>query len=237
MKFIVVEGSAEVRDSLCYALLTFGIKAVPVAGRSEALETVRSDARIEGAIIDIDSRQVEGMQLIQELRGAEDLRRVRIVVHTVRSSRDLVVGMVEQGVVGYLLKPYNEGELPRKFRPIYERLVDHNTQRRHIRVRPDPEELLRLHFRLPGQRGLISGRIVDISVGGLAAELFHPPAATAIVPGLRIPSVQFTMAGKQFGPAAVVVLYKQGILALRFLSLPPGEQTALAKYVFKRISA
>ncbi len=235
MTYLVVEGSPEVRSSLCYVLLSFGIKGLPASGRREALDILASQAGLEGAIIDIDSREAEGPELIRQMRESEALSKVKLIVHTVQSSKELVEQMVEAGVAGYLLKPYKEDQIYAKLKKVLDRTLSHDSQRRHIRVKPDPDELLRLHFRLPGLPGMISGRIVDISVGGVAVELFNPPPQEALKPLTQIPSVQFSLLRKQFAPPGKVVLFKENLLALRFDFLTNAEKTALARYVFKRI--
>jgi DNA-binding response OmpR family regulator len=171
------------------------------------------------------------------MRESETLRNVKIIVHTIQASKELVVRMVEDGVAGYLLKPYKEDQIYGKLKKVLDRTLSHDSQRRHIRVKPDPDELLRLSFRLPGLPGMISGRVVDISVGGVAVELFNPPLEEALKPQTQIPSIQFTLLRKQFAPPGKVVLFKENLLALRFDFLTSAERTALARYVFNRIAS
>jgi DNA-binding response OmpR family regulator len=237
MTYLVVEGSPAVRSSLCYVLLSFGIKGLPASSRREAMDILGSQADVEGLIVDIDTREVEGLELIRQMRESESLQKVKVIVHTVQSSKELVAQMVEAGVAGYLLKPYKEGQIYAKLKKVLDRTLSHDSQRRHIRVKPDPDELLRLHFRLPGLPGMISGRIVDISVGGVAVELFNPPPQEALKPLTQIPGIQFSLLRKQFAPPGKVVLFKENLLALRFDFLTTAEKTALARYVFKRIAS
>jgi DNA-binding response OmpR family regulator len=237
MTYLVVEGSATIRTSLCYVLLSFGIKGLPASSRREALDILGSQAGVEGAIVDIDTREVEGPELIRQMRESEALQKVKVIVHTVQSSKELVAQMVEAGVAGYLLKPYKENQIYAKLKKVLDRTLSHDSQRKHIRVKPDPDELLRLHFRLPGLSGMISGRVVDISVGGVAVELFNPPPQEALKPLTQIPSIQFTLLRKQFAPPGKVVLFRENLLALRFDFLTTAEKTALARYVFNRIAS
>ena len=236
MKFLVAEAVPTVRESLCYVLLSLGIKSTPVGTRQEALEALQADSEISGAIVDIDSREIEGVALVQQLRETEPQRGLRIIVHTVQSSKDLVVKMVELGVVGYLLKPYREEAAFGKLRKVLAGSATHNAQRKHIRVKPDPEELLRLHFKLPDHGQMISGKVVDISVGGVAVDLFNPPPAQVLAPGTQIPAIGFTLMRQTFKPPGKVVLYKENLLALRFDYLTAAEKSALSKYVFKRLA-
>ena len=84
---------------------------------------------------------------------------------------------------------------------------------------------------------MISGKVVDISVGGVAVELFNPPAPNVLTPGAAIPSIQFTLNRKSFAPPGKVILLKEQLLALRFDYLSAAEKSALSKYVFKRLTS
>lgn len=237
MDYLVAEAAANIRESLCYVLLSFGVKGVPVANKQEALQALQNEKEIGGAIIDLDSKEVDGINLIADLRAQESTQHLTVIVHTVQSSKELVDKMMEYGVIGYLLKPYVQKEIASKLKKVLDRGVDHNAQRKHIRVRPDPNELLRLHFKLPRQSSLISGRVVDISVGGVAVELFNPPAPGVLTPGTSIPNIQFTLNRKAFAPPGKVILFKEQLLALRFDYLSAIEKSTLSKYVFKRLTS
>lgn len=236
MDYLVVEPTPSIRESLCLVLLSLGIKGVPAANREEALKILAGGREIAGAIIDLDGKEVGGLELIQELRASEATRGIRVIVHTVQASKELVARMMELCVVGYLLKPYNEKQTAAKLSKALARGEAHNSQRKHIRVRPDPDELLRLHFKLPSHPALLSGKVVDISIGGAAVELFNPPPPDVLRPGTQIPAIQFTLNRKPFSPPGKVIMSKEQLLALRFDFLTPTETSALSKYVFKRLT-
>jgi hypothetical protein len=160
-----------------------------------------------------------------------------VIVHTVQSSKELVMHMVELGVAGYLLKPYSPDTAKAKLAAIFSKLATHNSQRKHIRVRPDPGELARVSFRVSPRSPLVSGRIVDISLGGIAVELFNPVAPEALPIGAVVQRLEFTLAGKELAPSGSVVLYKSKVLALRFDLMSPADKKALERYIFKSISS
>jgi CheY-like chemotaxis protein len=236
MVCLVVEGTPAVRESLCYVLLSLGIKGVPAANRQEALDTLQAQSEINVAIVDLDSREVQGEALLRDLQESGRLRAPHIIVQSVQSNRELVERMMEYGVAGFLLKPYQDKEIYEKLRKVLERCQVANERRRHIRVKPDPDELLRLHFKLAGSRALISGKIIDISVGGVAVELLNPPPPGALKPGVQIPAIQFTLDRRQFAPPGKVVLFREKLLAMHFDYLTLAERSSLARYVFKRVA-
>jgi two-component system, chemotaxis family, chemotaxis protein CheY len=235
--YLVVEGSQSVREALCFLLLSFGIRGLPAAGRASALALVREHADITGAIVDIDNQDVEGAGLIAELRGNPATRGLPIIVHTIQSGRDFVMKMIESGIAGYLLKPFTADAARARLAGILSKLADHDTQRMHIRVKPDAGELIRVHFRLSGHSAMISGRMRDVSLGGMAVELFNPPEPAFLAAGTRIGKLQFSLGPRELSPVAAVVLFKSGVLALRFEGLAGADKSALERYIFKRISS
>jgi two-component system chemotaxis response regulator CheY len=235
--FLVVESSPSTRESLCYVLLSFGIKGLPAASRAAAWEAVGATPAIEGAIIDIDNRDVEGIRLVSELREDPRTRELPLIVHTAQSGKDFVLRMIESGVAGYLLKPYNPDMVREKLTAILGKLAGHHSQRKHIRVQPDPDDLTRAHFRLDGHPSLISGRIVDVSLGGIAIELLSPPPVGLLDSGRRIGKLEFSLGGREIAPPAIVVLIKSRLLALRFEGIGPADKKSLERYIFKKISS
>jgi two-component system chemotaxis response regulator CheY len=235
--FLVVESSQTVRESLCYVLLAFGVRGVPLANRKGALEALGKGGAVDGAIVDIDNKDVDGIQLITDLKGSDPTRGMSVIVHTVQTSKDTVMRMVDMGVAGYLLKPFDADTAKTKLAAIFSKLATHNSQRRHIRIRPNPDELARVSFRIGRSKQITSGRIVDISLGGMAAELLNPPEGDSIAPGTPVSRMEISLAGKVLGPSASVVLYKLKVLAVRFDILNPSDKKALERYIFKSISS
>jgi two-component system chemotaxis response regulator CheY len=235
--FLVVESSLTVRESLCYVLLSFGIRGVPLSNRAAANEALQSGEKADGAIIDIDNKDVDGVALIGEMKGSDATKGLSIIVHTVQTSKDVVMRMVDLGVAGYLLKPFDPDSAKAKLATIFSKLATHNSQRRHIRVRPEPDELARVSFRLGKPPALLSGRIVDISLGGFAAELFNAPETNPPMPGAPLSKMEISLAGKVLTPSASTVLYKSRVLATKFDILTPSDKKTLERYIFKRISS
>jgi two-component system, chemotaxis family, chemotaxis protein CheY len=235
--FLVVESALPVRESLCYVLLSFGIKGIPAENRAAANGILAGKDPVEGAIIDIDNKDVDGIALITELKENERTRGMTVIVHTIQTSKDFVMRMVDLGVAGYLLKPFNPDTTKVKLAAIFSKLATHNSQRKHIRVKPDTDELARVSFRLSTSSSLISGRIVDISLGGMATELFNPPAGEPFGAEVSLTHMQIVIGGRELTPSASVVMYKLKVLAVRFEILSPADKKALERYIFKSISS
>ena len=234
--YIVVDESKTIRESICLILISFGIKGIPAASNKEVISVISQNPQIIGAIIDIDDKELGGTELIKILKKDEKTRSLKIIAHTVQTNKKFVLSMIELGVAGYLLKPFNEANAPMKIKKILDRLETHNVERKHIRVKPEQNELLRVHFRIQGYPTLISGKVIDISMGGVAVTLFNPPEEEILKAGTRITQINFTLDSNPLSPSGEIVLLKGKTLALRFLPLNNFDETNLAKYIFRHIS-
>lgn len=94
-----------------------------------------------------------------------------------------------------------------------------------------------MSFRIGRSTQLTSGRIVDISLGGMAAELFNPPENDVITQGTQLSRMEISLAGKVLTPSASVVIFKSKVLAVRFDIINPADKKALERYIFKSISS
>jgi CheY-like chemotaxis protein len=237
VKFLVVEGSATAREAISRALLPRGIKGLPVANRLAAWEALRADTSIQGAVVDVDDRAAEGVRLVEEIKADESTRGVSVIVHTAQANRAFVMRLIETGAAGFLLGAFTAQTGPERLDRALARLSGHDRQRRHIRVRPDPGEMVRVSFRAPGGTALLSGLVVDISLGGMAVELLNPTPGGPLSPGMRVPRFDIALTGRGLSPAGAVVTSQGRTLAVRFDALGDEDTTALERYIFKRISA
>jgi hypothetical protein len=195
------------------------------------------DSAIAGMIIDIDDPGGGGIRLVEELTAESRRARTAVVVVTRQTGRTFVQAMIQRGIAGYLLKPLTSASGLARLAHTLVRLAEHHKERRHIRVRPDPDELARVSFRLPGAKMLLSGKVLDISLGGMAAELLGPSAADRLAPGMRIPSMRIALSPREIVASGIVVSARGRTVAVRWDNLPAPERGALGRYIYKRMAA
>jgi DNA-binding response OmpR family regulator len=236
VNFLVLEGSAAVRDSLCRILLSFGIKGIPASSRAEAKDILSRNTDIQGALVDIDNMDVGGAAFIQDMTGSCGAPPLKLIVHTAQTNKESVRRMLECGVVGYLLRPFEERSAAAKLKVIVDRVADHNAERKHIRVQPAPDELIRVCFRLSPQAGLLAGKVVDISLGGMAIDLFRMPEGEALAAGTRIDGFELNLLHRQLKPSGTVVACRGKTLAIRFEPLSVRDKPVLESYILQRSS-
>lgn len=233
MSCVVLEPAVPIRQSLLTVLTALGVRGLPASTVPEAENAIRSADDVEAIIIDTDTPALGGMELAARLRAAPETRAIRVVAHSGQSSREFIVQLADLGAAGYLPRGSTEAQAAERLKQVLTRAPDHEGERRYPRVRPDPNELLRVHFRLSGHKGIVSGRIVDISMGGLSVELFNPPPPIRMQPGRIIPSLEFALGRSTFATPGILVTFRAKFCAIRFDNMSSAAKDTLARYIYR----
>jgi hypothetical protein len=145
--------------------------------------------------------------------------------------------MTQLGVLGLLLKPFDQGETAHQLKNILSKIYFPGTEKRHhIRIRPDPGDLVRVHFKLKLYPHLVYGKILDISIAGMAVDLLKPPPRAFLTEGSFIPHLLFSLDCKQINASGIIKVERGKIIIINFYHLKPRVKNIIAGYIFKRIS-
>jgi c-di-GMP-binding flagellar brake protein YcgR len=109
-------------------------------------------------------------------------------------------------------------------------------KREHIRVRPDPEELLRASVRLENQDRIFGVRILDLSLGGAATELLTPASIDEFTSGQRVADFTTALLGRDFHASGTILKRRERLLVVRFGELSDQDTVTLSRYIFSRMS-
>lgn len=234
MSCLVLEPAPPARVALVTQLKALGMKAVPAANADEAEAALRSNPDIGAAVVDTDTPGIGGMELVNRLRRDPKTQHIRVVVHSQQSGREFILQLAELGAAGYLPRGSTPQIMQERLKQALSRSEEHESERQHLRVRPDPNDLLRIHFRLSGHKGIVSGRIVDVSMGGIGVDLFNPPPAIRMQPGRAIPTLEFTLGSRNISTPGVLVAFRGKFCAIRFDNMSSAVKDLLARYIYRQ---
>ncbi|MBN2531536.1 MAG: response regulator [Spirochaetales bacterium] len=237
MDTIVLEHSLKLGKDISLLLLTFGIKGLPVCTLHEALEAIKRFDTIKFCIIDIDNKSTEGVRFIQEIRQDEHYKDLKIIVHTIQKINQIQSKMAQFGVLGLLSKPFEPAKTSNQIKQILSKIYFPGAEKRHhIRIRPDPDDLIRVHFKLKLYPALVYGKILDISITSMAIELLKSPPRAFLKEGTYIPRLLFSLDYKQISASGIIKLERGKIIIINFHQLVSRAKNTIAGYIFKRIS-
>lgn len=236
MVLIIVEKSIDIAHEFSYMLLSFGIKSILVANREEALNHIENHQEINLAIIDIDNKNVEGIQLIETLQDNSS-RDFRFIIHSAVPIEELPEKINNQNIIGYIPKPFDYKRVESSLKIIFSSInfpdID---KRKHIRIIPDKDDLLRLQCKFKGYSHLLCGRILNLSLGGAAVELFKQSDTDFITEGTPVPVIEFSINCNLVSATGTVFIKKGKIIIIHFNAMERETRNILAKYILKRIS-
>ena len=111
MKVLVAEDDSTSR-TLLYAVLTKkGYEVIAVENGADALEALQKEAHPPIAILDWMMPQMDGVNVIKNLRKAERSQPVYIIMLTTKHSKSDIITALQSGANDYLAKPFDIGEL------------------------------------------------------------------------------------------------------------------------------
>jgi CheY-like chemotaxis protein len=236
MEALIIENSMPFSKALCYKLLFFGIRGICVASIEDAFSKLDKHPDLELFFIDMDNKEINGNDILASIRKKR--KKSQIVLDTNQPSGEVNRDQAKQGIKGILPKTFSEENMNKCLGPIISRIeFPADEKRKHIRIKPDPNELLRISFKILDHQGLLSGKILNISMGGVAIELLNPPRENVLKEGIFVYNVQFTLNFKPVNLKGQVVLFKENIAALRFLPYDGGSTRTIAEYILGKMNA
>ena len=123
IKVMVVDDQASMRAMIRRALQDFGFKDVrDKASGPEALSAVRSD-RVHLIISDFNMPEMDGLQLLEQVRGDPVIGKTVFIMLTGSSDRELVQKAAALGVNNYLVKPFAPAVLKEKIERVFGELT------------------------------------------------------------------------------------------------------------------
>jgi CheY-like chemotaxis protein len=103
-KVVVVEDTEVVRALIVAYLRPYGCKVVEARNGIEGLSVIRAE-QPDLVLLDISMPEMSGDDLLKLLRADAATRSIPVVMTTAQAAKDVVSGVVQQGVSAYLVKP------------------------------------------------------------------------------------------------------------------------------------
>lgn len=107
---LAVDDSTSMRRMVNLTLAGAGYEVVQAADGVEALEYARRN-RADLVLTDVNMPRMDGITLVRELRALPDYRYTPMLVLTTESSQEKKVQGKQAGATGWLVKPFEPGQL------------------------------------------------------------------------------------------------------------------------------
>lgn len=124
MKILIVDDSISARKIIFRALHELGIKKIFEAKEGqEALRILEKVPDMDLIFVDWEMPVMDGVAFIEKVRSLPSFKRLKIVMTTVKSSKEDVIRALEAGADHYIAKPFSDKTLIPKIKPFISSLA------------------------------------------------------------------------------------------------------------------
>jgi len=115
LKFLIVDDSPTMRRIVFNTLKRLGYNDIEEAEHgAEAFDKLKIVPGINFVVTDWNMPIMDGLQLVQEIRGSADFKSLPILMVTTRSVKDDIIEAMKAGVNNYIVKPFTPEVLKAK---------------------------------------------------------------------------------------------------------------------------
>lgn len=114
MKAIVIDDSRAVRTLLGNILREIGYEVTEAGHGREALERLGEIGRADLALVDWNMPEMDGYEFVRAVRADRANDDLCLIMVTTESEKEKVVGALNAGADGYLIKPFSKSSIIEK---------------------------------------------------------------------------------------------------------------------------
>lgn len=234
MRILILDSNSQIRDGFIMNLIPAGYEVVTIKENKEILTTLAKKP-FNIAIIEVYEEDLTTIQIIKIMRTDKRYENIKIIVHVLNPSKQFVIDMIKLGIVGYLLKPFNEKEIVQRLSLILERACVDMPERKYVRVKPLPTENISIAFRSPVTHKVISGKATDISASGLAFNITSEVSDEEVQIKQVINNFQVQIGSSRTSMTAVVIVRKGTACTVLFKKISDFDLNTLCRYIYERL--
>ena len=114
LRFLVVDDFSTMRRIVCNRLKDGGFTQSEEAEDGQAALVKLRNGRFDFVISDIDMPNLDGMQLLAEIKKDGQLKHIPVLMLTAEARKEDILQAAQLGAAGYVLKPFTKAVLEEK---------------------------------------------------------------------------------------------------------------------------
>ena len=159
-------------DVLSNILLHNGIFNIKCFNYNEVIKAIENN-KFDFIVIDFDFGDENGFNLANFIKENEKYKSIYIIGTSFNAKESFIKELQKYNLVYFFIKPIQEDIFQEKIEKLILKFKEHLPQRKHIRIKPSEEDIIRVNFKLKKTTKRISGKVIDLSLGGLGIELYN----------------------------------------------------------------
>ena len=191
--------------------------------------------KVDFLFLDLDFSDNAGFNFLDELKNDDKNSSLYIIGTSFNTNEKFIKQLQKYNIISFIVKPFSPDTVKEKMGKIFEKFKEHIPERKFIRVKPDPDEMLRLSFQLKNKK-LITAKIVDISLGGLACELYISYENEGLASGIFLEHIVFKVGDREIDVDSLIVNKKDKLIAFKFTHFYGHSYENLTRYIMKKLT-
>jgi response regulator RpfG family c-di-GMP phosphodiesterase len=215
-------------------MLNMGIISFNSDTPDAALNILKNN-KIDFIFVDFDFANNISFELMDKIKADTSLSNIFVIGTSFNSNEKFIKQLQKYYIISYMVKPLSADNIRDKIQKIVLKFKDHFPQRKHVRVDPTEDELVRISFQLKKGKN-ISAKVLNISLGGLACEMYTNLESEELEPGNLIQPIIFEVGNREIEVDAKIISKKDRFIAVKFTKFFKNSYESLTKYIMKKLS-
>jgi response regulator RpfG family c-di-GMP phosphodiesterase len=215
-------------------LLNMGIVAY-IAESIDAVESILANNTIDFLFLDFDFANNASFILLDSIKKNEKYSKMFVIGTSINSNANFIKQIQKYFLISFMVKPLTPEILKDKFQNIIYKFKNHFPERQHVRVEPAEDELMRISFQLKDQK-FLSAKVVNVSLGGVAAEFFTEINSRDMQPGFLIEHLNFMAGNKEIDVDCKIINNSRKFISFKFTHFYKNSYENLLTYIMKKLS-
>lgn len=123
MRFLIVDDFSTMRRIIRSLLKEIGYENADEAEDGVAALDALRNAAFDFVISDINMPNMNGFELLAQIKGDETLRHLPVLMVTAEARKEDIVRAAQEGAAGYIVKPFTKATLEEKVAKIAHKLA------------------------------------------------------------------------------------------------------------------
>jgi len=235
ISFCLFLSNISIATNLSNILLSNGIFNIIINSYEDLLKSLENN-KFDFIMIDFDFGDEIGFKVANFLKENEKYSSIYLIGTSFNSQEKFIRDLQKYNLIYYFIKPIQEEIFQEKIEKLISKFKNHLPQRKHIRVTLPEDEIIRVNFKLRKISKRISGKVLDLSLGGLGIELYNFENEEEVKEGNLIEHVIFEVDNKEVDVDAKIVKQKENFIAISFTHFYKNSYDILYKYIMKQLS-
>ena len=234
INFCLVFSNKNYNNMTASILLNTGIISYN-AENPDVIFNIINNKKIDFIFLDLDFANNASFKFLDKLKEDEKYSSLYIIITSFNTNEKFIKELQKYNIISFIAKPLTKELIETKINLILNKFRNHFSKRKHIRVQPSKDELMRISFKLKNKKHL-TAKIIDISLGGIAALLYTNYQNIELKPGNLIEHIIFEAHNKEIDVDAKIINKKETFIALKFTHFYNNSNKDLTKYIMKKLS-